>query len=368
MHKGEKRIKLIFGYDKELIAWVKEISGVRWSSTMKCWHVPDNENSITALKNLPINSKAPDVAKLSDKRKETLKIGSGRYGKTDKVPCQTHSIHIERFSRWLKGQRYSEKTILTYLDALNVFFRFYRDKAIETIDNKDVVRFNYEYILQNNYSVSYQNQVINSIKLFFKIIENKAIVEDEIKRPRRPKKLPDILSKEEVERIFKVTTNLKHKALLVLIYSCGLRRGELLRVTPNSISSDRGLLIIKGGKGNKDRIAPLSEKVIELLRIYYKAYKPKTWLFEGQTEGEPYSETSLQEVFKTALKKAKITKKATLHWLRHSYATHLLENCVDLRYIQEILGHKSSKTTEIYTHVTTKSIGKIKSPIDDLNI
>lgn len=363
MHNGEKRIKLIFDYDKQLIAKVKEIPGARWSSSMKCWHVPDNEFSTIAIKKLsfilpdPLNGKS-----------EKSGIVSGRYNKTDKIPCETHAEYIERFSGWLKGQRYSEKTIQTYMDALYVFFRFYRDKAIETIDNKDIVRFNYEYILENKYSVSYQNQVINAIKLFFKIIENKVIVEEEIIRPQRPQKLPDILSKEEVERILKVTTNLKHKSVLALIYSCGLRRGDLLKIMPRSIDSDRGILIIKNGKGSKDRIAPLSPKIIELLRTYYRQYRPKTWLFEGQNEGEPYSESSLQEIFKTAVKKAKIKKKATLHWLRHSYATHLLENGVDLRYIQEILGHKSSKTTEIYTHVTTKSIGKIKSPIEDLNI
>jgi integrase/recombinase XerD len=163
-------------------------------------------------------------------------------------------------------------------------------------------------------------------------------------------------------------TNFPHKAILALVYSCGLRRSELLNLTPQSVASDRGLVIIKNAKGNKDRVAPLSNKVIEMLRLYYKQYKPIKWLFEGQKKEEQYSETSIQEVFKTALRKAGIKKKATLHWLRHSYATHLLENGVDLRYIQEILGHKSSKTTEIYTHVTTKSIEKIKSPIDDLNL
>ena len=365
LHKGAKRIKLVFKYDSELIAKVRDIPGARWSATMGCWHLPDNENSVQALNSLKSNTDAPVLLK---KPNQAPKVLTGRYSKADKIPYGMHAKNIERFTQWLKGQRYSEKTIITYTDALSVFFRFYRDKEVETIDNKDIVRFNYEYILRHNYSASYQNQVINALKLFFRIIENKAIIEEEIERPRRPQKLPDVLSKEEVERILKVTTNLKHKAILVLIYSCGLRRGELLKITPESIASDRGLLIIKGGKGNKDRIAPLSEKVIELLRTYYNQFKPKTWLFEGQNEGVPYSESSIQEVFKTALKKSKIKKKATLHWLRHSYATHLLENGVDLRYIQEILGHKSSKTTEIYTHVTNKSIGKIKSPIEDLDI
>ena len=160
--------------------------------------------------------------------------------------------------------------------------------------------------------------------------------------------------------------NTKHKTMLCMIYACGLRRGELLKLKPQDILSDRLLLHIKQAKGKKDRIVPLSEKLLEMLRDYYKSYKPQVWLFEGQKSGNAYSERSLELVFKHAIKQAGITKPATLHWLRHSYATHLLESGTDLRYIQELLGHKSSKTTEIYTHVSTLSIQKIKSPFDDL--
>ena len=124
--------------------------------------------------------------------------------------------------------------------------------------------------------------------------------------------------------------------------------------------------MILNAKGKKDRVIPISDKVITMLRDYYKAYRPKVWLFEGQESGEQYSEKSIQSVLKQAIEKAKISKPVTLHWLRHSYATHLLEAGTDLRYIQELLGHKSSKTTEIYTHVTEKSLQKIKSPFDDL--
>jgi integrase/recombinase XerD len=178
--------------------------------------------------------------------------------------------------------------------------------------------------------------------------------------------LPNVLSKEEAAAILKAPKNVKHKAMLSLIYACGLRRSELLHLKPTDVDSKRNLLIIRNAKGYKDRVTPLSEKIIVLLREYYKEYKPKYWLFEGQKSGEAYSETSLQEVLKATIEKAGIKKPVTLHWLRHSYATHLLENGTDLRYIQELLGHKSSKTTEIYTHVSVKSIQKIKSPFDDL--
>ena len=154
--------------------------------------------------------------------------------------------------------------------------------------------------------------------------------------------------------------------MLSLIYSCGLRRSELLNLKPLDIDSKRGIVIIRQSKGKKDRIAPLSPKILAMLREYYKSFKPKTWLFEGQIENTKYNERSLSNVLQQAVEKSKIKKPVSLHWLRHSYATHLLESGTDLRYIQELLGHNSSKTTEIYTHVSTKSIQQIKSPFDDL--
>ncbi|MGC8859565.1 MAG: tyrosine-type recombinase/integrase [Ignavibacteria bacterium] len=174
------------------------------------------------------------------------------------------------------------------------------------------------------------------------------------------------MSKEEIKRIITAPQNVKHRTMLSMIYTCGLRRGELLNLKIDDVDSKRHMLIIRNSKGYKDRQVPISDKTIEMLREYYKVYKPKTWLFEGQQNSEPYSETSLQKVLHKAVNDAGIKKPVTLHWLRHSYATHLLESGVDLRYIQELLGHKNSKTTEIYTHVTEKSLQKIKSPFDDL--
>ncbi len=226
--------------------------------------------------------------------------------------------------------------------------------------------YNNDFILKNNLSTSYQNQIVNAIKLYFKIVRETSIEIEKVHRPKREKTLPNVLSKEEVKSILLAHNNIKHKTMLSLIYSCGLRCGELLALQPVHIDSKRNIVLIKNAKGKKDRIVPLSPKILEMLRDYYKLYKPKVYLFEGQTEGKPYDDRSLQQVLKQALKKANISKPATLHWLRHSYATHLLESGTDLRYIQELLGHNSSKTTEIYTHVSTKNIQQIKSPFDDL--
>ena len=187
-----------------------------------------------------------------------------------------------------------------------------------------------------------------------------------IHRPKSSKILPNVLSKEEVKMILQAIGNLKHKAMLSLIYSCGLRRSELLKLRPGDIDAKRMLVIIKQAKGRKDRIVPLSQKILDILREYFKVYAPKYWLFEGQDGQSAYDERSLQNVLKQALQRSKINKPVTLHWLRHSYATHLLENGTDLRYIQEILGHSSSRTTEIYTHVSTRSIQNVISPYDSL--
>ena len=263
-------------------------------------------------------------------------------------------------------RRYSQNTIKTYADALEVFFRFYKDQAPESLNIEDIINFNTSYILKKNLSASYQNQVINAIKLFYRNRFNRAMEVDFIQRPRREKRLPNVLSKNEVKSILEAPTNLKHRAMLSLIYACGLRRSELLNLTLKDILSDRNLLFIRQSKGKKDRVVPISIKLIEMLRDYYKAFKPKTWLFEGQEVGIKYSERSIQLVLNQAVVKAKIVKPVSLHWLRHSYATHLLESGTDLRYKQELLGHSSSRTTEIYTHVSTRNLQQIRSPFNDL--
>jgi integrase/recombinase XerD len=277
-----------------------------------------------------------------------------------------HDLALEEFRKKLVFKRYSENTVKTYVDALRVFFHFYEGMLLEELTHRHVEQFCTDYILRRGLSLSYQNQVINAVKLFYKHRFQKVMEVDVIQRPRREKRLPNVLSKQEVKLILEKPTNLKHRAMLSLIYACGLRRGELLQLRLKDVLSDRQLLFIRQSKGKKDRVVPIGEKIIEMLRDYYKAYRPKVWLFEGQVVGEKYSERSLQLVLTRAVEKAKIAKPVSLHWLRHSYATHLLENGTDLRYIQELLGHSSSRTTEIYTHVSTKNLQKIRSPFDDL--
>jgi integrase/recombinase XerD len=273
---------------------------------------------------------------------------------------------IEKFKQWLCSKRYSENTVNTYSEALKSFLIFWREKTISEISNEDVIVHNNEHILKNNLSESYQNQIVNAVKLYFTTIRETKIEIAKIHRPKRSKQLPNVLSKDGVKLILNAHSNIKHKMKLSLIYSCGFGCGELLALRPVHVDSKRNIVLLKNSKGKKDRITSLFTKILEMLREYYVLFKSRTYLFEGANPGEPYSEKSLQSVLKQVLKKVGITKPVSLHWLRHSFATYLLESGTDLSYIQELLGHQSSKTTEIYTHVSTKSIQQIKSPFDDL--
>ena len=176
------------------------------------------------------------------------------------------------------------------------------------------------------------------------------------------------MSEEEVKRIIRCTNNIKHRVLLMLIYSAGLRIGETLNLRLEDVDGQRRVIDIHQGKGKRDRRVPLSKKVLELLREYYRIYRPKSYLFEGEVEGRPYSPKSAQNVLRRAVRRADIKKRVTLHTLRHSYATHLMERGVGLRYIQEILGHSSPKTTMIYTHVSGKKLRDVVSPLDEMDI
>jgi len=339
LHKKELRIAIYFEKNAKLIARIKQFEGAKWSQTLKVWHLPDNEQNRIHFK--------ISAAYLS-------------------LPSEEGILAIQKFSNWLTSRRYSPNTVKTYTEALKSFLVFHRELPVSEITNDHIILYNNDYILKNNLSASYQNQIVNAIKLFFKTLENKKMYVENIHRPKGEKKLPNVLSKEEVKLILNAHFNIKHKTMLSLIYSCGLRRSELLNLKPADIDSKRNIILIKQSKGKKDRIVPLSPKILEMLRSYYVCYKPKKWLFEGRNENESYDARSLSNVLKQALTKSNIKKPVSLHWLRHSYATHLLESGTDLRFIQELLGHSSSRTTEIYTHVSTKSLQQIKSPFDDL--
>lgn len=362
IHYKEIKIALQFPYSQNLINEIKKIKDTHWSYSQKAWLLPDSKEKLDELFSVMKGKAWIDIQKLSEPKPELPK----KVSKPEFPPlCEEKKSRIGKFKSWMRSRRYSESTIDTYCEALILFLRFHSAKKIEEISNEDLIIFNNDYILKYNLSSSYQNQVVNGVKLFFRIQERINMEVDLIHRPKTQHLLPNVLSKEEVKAILDSPGNLKHRAMLSLIYSCGLRRSELLSLKPLDVDRLRKVLIIHQSKGRKDRITPLSEKIIRMIDEYQKSYPTKIWLFEGQSGGK-YSEQSLAKVLKQALLKAEISKPASLHWLRHSYATHLLENGTDLRFIQELLGHNSSKTTEIYTYVSTKSLQNIKSPFDDL--
>jgi len=274
---------------------------------------------------------------------------------------------LEDFERTLQVRHYSKSTISIYIFAFREFLKHIFPRPVDEITKADIEKYLLQVARERNYSKSSVNQHINAIKFYYERVLGNTRAIYNLERPLNGRKLPMVLSQAEIGRIMKCVNNLKHKAILTTIYSAGLRIGELKRLRITDIDSERMVIHVKNGKGNKDRITLLSEKTLELLRRYYRLYKPKNYLFDGSKGGE-YSSRSIQQILKRAVIRAGIRKKVTVHTLRHSFATHLLEGGTDLRYIQSLLGHNSSKTTEIYTHVTNRALTKIKSPIEDIEI
>ncbi|CAM1346141.1 conserved hypothetical protein [Tenacibaculum crassostreae] len=357
-HKDKNQIRINFEYNYEIKEYVKKHPLVKWSNTYKTFYLPfSKENANNFCVYLRKKNYLVDFKKLQNNKINTL----------PKKLSPEITSSIDLFKKWLVQMRYSNNTIKTYISMIELFFKFHSEKNIQQITKRDIEFFNDEYIIKNNYSSTFQNQLINAIKLFYTYNTNQYLDLQNLNRPKKSKKLPEVLSLDEIKQILTSIKNLKHKTLLSLIYSCGLRIGEALNLKTNSIDLNRQLLHIKSAKGRKDRFIPISPTMILLLNRYLSLYFPKVYLFEGQANAK-YSTTSARQVLKRGLSKTNITKRVTLHTLRHSYATHLLENGTDIRFIQELLGHNSPKTTMIYTHVSTTSLQKIKNPFDDFNI
>lgn len=279
------------------------------------------------------------------------------------APIQTFGFY-ETIRRELRLRNYSPKTIRSYMSCLRSFILYFQPRHPRELGEADVRFYLLDLLEKRELASSTVNQVFNALRFLYVELYRMPFTIGSIPRPQKEKKLPNVLSQEESLKILSHVDNLKHKTLLMLIYSVGLRVGESVRLKIGDIDGQRKMIHIRGAKGRKDRYTLLSEAALEALRQYYREYKPKEYLFEGQGSRTHLSERSIQNVFRRAVKKAGIRKPITVHGLRHSFATHLLESGVDLRYIQELLGHNSSKTTEIYTHVSKKTLGKIVNPLD----
>lgn len=367
-HNQIKYIAIEFDYNNDsIINYIQAYPNVKWSKTYNtfCTHYSSTKMH-DLFCYLRIQNWFVDYSAFKATKEPNTIPNQKKSLTLDKFPplISEQKQSIDHLKKWLEQKRFSPNTVNTYVEVTTIFLRYLNLKQLITITARSIEQFNYDYIINGNKSVSYQNQCISGIKHY---MDFKGILVDafEIKRPDKDKKLPTILSKAEVKALFEATTNLKHKTLLILVYSAGLRIGEALSLKPNAIDFERGLIHIKNAKGRKDRYTLLSNGLTPILQTYLNHYSPKIYVFEGRF-GAPYTQVSARQVLKKSLLKAKIKKYATLHTLRHSFATHLLEAGTDIRYIQELLGHYSPKTTMIYTHVSSTTLADIKNPFDSL--
>jgi integrase/recombinase XerD len=275
---------------------------------------------------------------------------------------------FETVRRELQLRNYSHKTIKAYISRLRSFVRYFYPQHPRELTNDDIRKYLLHLIEVEQRAAGTVNQVFNSLRFLYDELYKKPFVIGSLPRPRRETKLPDVLSEDEVKRLFGSVTNLKHRTMLMLAYASGLRVSEVVRLRIEDIDGDRGLVHVRAAKGKKDRFTLFPDSLRGQLGAYWREYRlgKSGWLFPGQTASRHLAERSIQAVVERALKIAGITKPVSMHTLRHSFATHLLEHGTDLRYIQDLLGHQSVRTTQIYTHVSQKAIGKIRSPLDFL--
>lgn len=350
-HRKKPQILVRFHYDDLLIKTIKKVKTSKWSVSMRTWYVEDTPSSLELINKYFENIAIVDNSKMSKKKLFKRNL------------TEDEKKLLNQFYSFLKGKRYSKSTIQTYTFFIADFINFHTKIPLKELTNRSVELFIEKVFIERNYSVSSQRQFISALKLFIVFCPQTQINDLILERPKKSRKLPNVLSQEEVLEIIRCTQNLKHRAILALIYSCGLRISELINLKLTDFHIDRKQLIIRDGKGRKDRYVSLAESFLPLLSNYYYSFKPKVYFTEGQNGGK-YSAESVRQFLKKSCLKARISKPVTPHTLRHSYATHLLENGVDIRYIQSLLGHAKPETTMIYTHVKRKDLLEIQNPLD----
>jgi integrase/recombinase XerD len=367
-HDGSLAIRFTGHYDKEWIDEINSFGKFYYDKVSREFLLPWSVMTGDSLSDY-FSSQGVEVKIIRSAPAEALKNARREMG--DEIRSRKLGEKAEEgldlMRRHLDEVRYSVRTNESYLALLELFFKYFNEKDPLTISIYEISGFVHEFIITNGYSSSYQNQMISAIKTFYRISGWSRINLELFERPRKSRALPKVFSKEEVKRILNSTRNTKHKLLLWIIYSCGLRRAEVINIRLTDLDRDRSVLHIKEGKGRVDRIVPVSGKVWEKLDEYVDGFHPLKYLFEGQAGGR-YSVESVYRVFKQALHRAGIKKEVGVHSLRHSYATHLHESGLDIRYIQELLGHRSTRTTEIYTHVSRRNLMQVRSPIEDMDV
>ncbi|MCU7552844.1 site-specific integrase [Chitinophagaceae bacterium LB-8] len=373
--RGQEAMGIPQPLDKNLEYAIRKIKGIKWSGTHKLWYVPLNKEQYHQLRETLKDKVQLDSTLLKqylEQRKSVQPLmKSKRINRTRAEMLLLHPLNkdnLEAFTQYqellqLKG--YSPQTLKTYCSEFHLLLRLLVKAKVSDLTKQQVQSYLLWLLNKRHYSATHLHTTINALKFYFEQVLGRRREFYDLPRPQRPLKLPPVLAESEVVRIIQQTSNLKHRALLMTAYAAGLRVGELVRLKVKDIDSQRMVIHIHEGKGGKDRMVQLSQVLLTILREYYSKYKPKEYLFEGEGGGA-YCVRSAQKVLAQAKIRAKVNKKGSIHLLRHSYATHLLEAGTDIRYIQELLGHNSLKTTLRYTHVSMKNIASIQSPLDRL--
>lgn len=358
-HKGRRCIALKFTYNFELKEYLKTFQGVYWSRTQRCFYLYYDEARLIEftdyLKEGGIDFN--NTLCVNNLRKRQGNIVS--IGVLSKQKVTVHKEYID----YLKGRRYSKSTVTVYGNFVQDFLRFTKGKDVNQLNEEDVRLYIQWAVDKLNYSISTHRQMVSALKHFAHFYPVCSINIEKINMPKRDRILPVVLNKDEIIAILQATKNLKHRTAIAMLYGSGLRIGELINLELSCFDFNRKQLHIRYAKGRKERYTVIAESCIPLLKNYHATYKPKKYLIENPKGGK-YSSGTVRTFLKQSCKLAGITKNVTPHSLRHSFATHLLEQGTDLRYIQELLGHSRPETTMVYTHVTRRDLQSIKSPLD----
>jgi integrase/recombinase XerD len=336
---GQNRISVSFYYDELIVQQLRAVNGHQWDPARKLWLFPRSPEILDALKGIFQGY-----------------IFLDRNGDPFFSERYKSALIVE-----LRARKYANRTLQSYISYISFFLEWTMKRPTE-VTAEDIAEFLSAREAAGG-SSSMINGAISAFKFFFGIVLGMPIV-NERKRPKIDKRLPQVLGKSEVEAIFSATKNLKHRTLLMLVHSGGLRVSEIVGLKRADLDSSRGMIYIRKAKGRKDRYTLLSERAMAMVISYVDAYRPDEWLFEGMDRNRHLSVRAAECIFEKARVLANIEKQVSIHSLRHSFATHLLEHGTDIRYIQTLLGHSSPSTTQIYTHVARKDFLRIKSPLD----
>ncbi len=439
VQRNEKRIKLVFKFDPELVKKIKQLPGARWSQTLFCWHIPYrdkyldylveqfgnkvvlSEESALEMHQVPKTTgvERKQINILYDKQKE-LYFLTVPFQKKDAIKklegawwhrlekkwslfanpenlsrlkeifdqkiyrfsiCDIETGNIKspvqeknflpdlvekKFESEMILRNKSNRTIATYKSLINKFLHHFREFNIALLPDEEIREYIFSVLDVDRYSRSYQNQLINALKRYYEYVHGRKFQDFELPRPKKRQRLPNVISREDIQKMLDATRNLKHKTILSILYGCGLRLNEVIDLKSENIDFNRKVMFVTG-KGDKQRMIPIGDNLVKQINSYRRSYRPAVYLFNGYNSLQ-YSGKSIQNIVKNKALETGIKKKVTPHTFRHSFATHLLEDGVDLRIIQELLGHSSSRTTEIYTYVSRKNLMNIRNPLDKLRL